>query len=589
VLDRLFYYFRRFKLRYGAGFLLLVSASVIVMVTPVVVREAIDSIVQGTTRGQLARYFGLIIAIAVVESCVRLTARQLISGTSRRVEYELRNDLAEHLMKLDQSYYVRSQTGDIMARVTNDLQRVRDLAGPAALEVGRAILMMAVAFAFMLSINVRLALIALAYFPAIAFLMLRFRTRVENKYREVQDQFGEISNRVQENISGIRAIKAYAQEESEALTFARANRELMDRTMSWALYMGAFWPLMIFVAGASVALVLWVGGHDVVAGRLTIGEFVQFNAYLAILANPLMSLGWTLTMFQQGLASWRRVAQILMTQPRIADPSQPVRIDAPRGEIEFRDLTFGYYDEPVLRGVNLRIPAGQTVALVGGTGAGKTTLVGLLVRLYDPWQGQVLLDGVDVRELSLSQLRELVGFVPQETFLFSESLRENIALAREGAGGDDIEYAVETSQLVNDLPQLTGGLDTVLGERGVTLSGGQKQRTALARALVKDPPIVVLDDALSHVDTHTEEAILQRLGQFMRGRTTILIAHRTSTLASADRIVVLEGGRVSEEGTHQQLLERAGLYARFFQRQLLAEQVEAGDGAAPSGNHGEST
>jgi ATP-binding cassette subfamily B protein len=295
-----------------------------------------------------------------------------------------------------------------------------------------------------------------------------------------------------------------------------------------------------------------------------------------------MSLGWTLTMLQQGTASLRRVVDILVTLPRIEDADVVARIERPRGEVEFRNLTFGYYGQPILRGLNLLIPPGRTVALVGGTGAGKTTLVGLLVRLYDPWEGQVLLDGVDVRELSLAQLRSLVGVVPQETFLFSENLRANIALARDDATDAELHFAVETSQLVNDLPQLTGGLDTVLGERGVTLSGGQKQRTALARALVKDPPVLVLDDALSHVDTHTEEAILQRLQSFMRERTTILIAHRTSTLATADYVVVLDGGRIAEVGTHDELLGRDGIYARFFHRQLLAEQVEGSDGTAPA-------
>jgi ATP-binding cassette subfamily B protein len=348
----------------------------------------------------------------------------------------------------------------------------------------------------------------------------------------------------------------------------------MRRTMSWAVYMGTFWPIMSLAATGSIALVLWFGGRDVVNGNLTLGEFVQFNAYLAILANPLMSLGWTLTMAQQGMASMRRVAELLSSEPHITDPSTPTTLTNPHGEIEFRDVVFGYYGEPVLRGVNLHIPAGKTVALVGGTGAGKTTLVNLLVRLYDPQQGQVLIDGVDVRELRLEDLRELVGFVPQETFLFSDSLRENVALARDDASDADVEYAVETSRLSSDLAQLTHGLDTVLGERGVTLSGGQKQRTALARALLKAPPIVVLDDALSHVDTHTEEEILSRVRDFMAERTTILIAHRTSTLASADYIVALEHGRIAESGTHQELLDLDGVYARFYHRQLLAEQVE---------------
>jgi ATP-binding cassette subfamily B protein len=467
-----------------------------------------------------------------------------------------------------------------MSRVLNDIQRVRDLAGPATVEIGRAITLMVTGFIFMLSVDVELALIALCYFPIMAVLMGRFRQPVEKKYRLVQDQYGVLSNRVQENISGIRAIKAYAQEDSETRTFEESNRVLMRLTMNWALYMGAFWPLMILCAGGSVALVLWFGGREVVAGGLTVGEFVQFLAYLAILSNPLMSVGWTLTMAQQGLASLQRVKEVFAAEPRIYDPEVPRHIEQPRGEVEFRDVSFSYYDDPVLTDINLKIPAGATVALVGSTGAGKTTLVNLLVRLYDPTEGAVLLDGVDVRDLPLLELRELIGFVPQETFLFSESLRENVALSREDAEEADLDFAVQTSQLVNDLPQLTNGLDTVLGERGVTLSGGQRQRTALARALLKGPPVLVLDDALSHVDTHTEEEILRRLHDFMKERTTILIAHRTSTLRAADFIVALEGAGIAEVGTHEELLALGGVYARFYHRQQLIEQIESSDGGA---------
>lgn len=567
-------YLKRYRMRYFWGFVVLMGASFVVMLPPVVVRDAIDSLEAGTDRGQLAVYGLYIMALAGVESILRFGSRHLVSGTSRYVEYDLRNDLATRFMELDQRFYLDSQTGDLMARCTNDLQVIRDLMGPTLIEVLRTVMMVAVGFGFLLTIDTRLALLAIAYFPIIAFMVVYFHVGVEARFRAVQDQFGTIATRVQENMSGMRTIKAYAQEDSETATFLAANKEMKRRSMSWAYYTAAMWPLMAVLTGASTILVLWFGGHDVVSGRITIGQFVQFNTYLAVLANPVMSLGWTVTALQQGGAAMKRVSEILSTEPRIRDPEHPTHLDGIRGEVEFRDVTFGYRDQPVLDEVNLRIPAGTTVALVGATGVGKTTLVNLITRLYDPWKGQVLLDGVDVRDLSLEQLRGAVGFVPQETFLFSDSLRDNVGYGRSDPPESEFQYAMDTSQLVNDLQQLTQGIETVIGERGVTLSGGQKQRTALARALLKQPPVLILDDALSHVDTHTEEEILKRLHAYMKQRTTIVIAHRTSTLATADMIVALEHGRIVEVGTHEELLRLNGVYTRFYRRQLLSEQLQ---------------
>ncbi|HXF50355.1 MAG TPA: ABC transporter transmembrane domain-containing protein, partial [Dehalococcoidia bacterium] len=335
-------YLLRYRWRYLLGFVALLSASLVVMLPPVALRHAIDSIAEGTTRTQLARYALLILALALVESVLRFAARHLVSGTSRRVEYELRNDLAAKLMELDQSFYVKSHTGDLMARCTNDLQVVRDLVGPALIDILRTFTMILIGFGFLLSIDLRLALIAIAYFPFVAAVIVYFRSTVEAKFQAVQDQFGELANHVQENISGIRTIKAYAQEEAETQAFARANREMLKRSLSWAYYTGAMWPLMAAMAGASTALVLWFGGHDVVSGRITIGEFVQFNSYLGILANPLMSLGWTVNAWQQGTASMRRIADVLTTRPAVREPRTPTRLERVRGDIEFRRVTFGY-------------------------------------------------------------------------------------------------------------------------------------------------------------------------------------------------------------------------------------------------------
>jgi ATP-binding cassette subfamily B protein len=580
----LFPYLKRYRWRFVPGFVSLALNNTIWLAMPLLLKAAIDSLTRSVSREKLLAYVLALIVIALAKGFFQFWMRWILIGISRDIEYDLRNDLFRHLETLSQSYYQRTRTGDIMARATNDLNATRMLLGPGIMYSANTVMILVLALVIMVRLDWRLTLLAFLPVPVVSWAVMYFGRVIHDRFDRIQAMFSELSARVQENISGIRVVKAYVQEEAEIEQFRAANQQFVRCNLSLIRVFGMFYPLLQVLVGLTFVIVLWQGGRDVLAGRLTIGGFVAFNAYMAQLTWPMISLGWVVNLAERGAASTARLAQIFNEKPEIA----PGRLEAGgwrpeagetpavqlRGDIEFRNLTFAYNGRPVLRGVNLRISAGQTVAIVGRTGSGKSTLVSLVPRLCDAPPGALFIDGRDIREWPLDALRRHIGFVPQETFLFSDTLRENIALGAPTADDACIRSAAETAGILPDIEEFPERFATLVGERGITLSGGQKQRTAIARALVRDPRILVLDDALSSVDTQTEDRILGHLAGIMRGRTSILISHRVSTVRSADCIVVLDHGEIVEQGTHAELLERGGYYSELYEKQLLEEELE---------------
>jgi ATP-binding cassette subfamily B protein len=565
-------YLKRYRWGYVAGSLCVLLTNGIWILFPLVIGRAAQDLDHGVTRHKLFVYAAQLLTIAVTKGIFQFLTRWIVIGVSRDIEFDLRNDLFARLESLSYSFYQRNRTGDIMARATNDLNAVRMLLGPAIMYSANTIVYTAGALAFMISISPKLTFYTFLPLPVASVVIQYFGRQIHDRFERIQAMFSDISARAQENFSGARLIRAYVQENAEIAGFEKENQEYIRRSLRLVRLMGMLWPTLELMLGIAMVLVVWLGGREVLQGRIDIGHFTSFTFFMMQLTWPIIALGWVINIFQRGTASLARINEIMLEKPDIQDApgAQDREIE---GEIEFRGLNFSYEGKQVLHDLNLSVPAGSSLAIVGPTGSGKTTLVSLIPRIYDADWGAVLIDGRPIREYSVASLRKSIGFVPQETFLFSDRIRENIALGVDSATDQEIHDAAEAANIAADIEGFPEGYDTLVGERGITLSGGQKQRTAIARALIRNPKILILDDALSSVDTHTEDKILNHLRDVMQGRTTIFISHRVSTVRNADRIAVLHGGRIVELGTHDELLAVNGYYSDLYNKQLLEEEL----------------
>ena len=574
----LYPYLKKYRRGFMVGTLCVLLLNGIAVQSPQVIRVALDYLQKGGRSSQkLVFYALLMVAIALSKGIFQFLTRWIVIGISRDIEFDLRNDLFEHLERLSYPYYQRTRTGDIMARATNDLNAVRMLLGPAIMYSANTLVFTAGALIYMMKISPKLTLYTFLPLPVASIVIQYFGRQIHERFEKIQAMFSDISARAQENFSGARVIRAYVQETAEVRQFEAANTEYIARSLPLARLMGLLWPTLEFTLGLAIVLVLWLGGRQVLSNRISIGDFGAFLTYMVQLTWPVIALGWVINIFQRGTASLKRIDEIMQEKPEITDEPSVLLAGPPdaelRGAIEFRRLNFAYNGTPVLHDANLKIPEGSSLAIVGPTGSGKTTLVNLIPRVYDAEPGAIAIDGHLIREFPLEFLRRHIGFVPQETFLFSDTVRENIAFGVEDATDEEVRAAAEAANIAADIESFPDKYQTMVGERGIALSGGQKQRIAIARALIRNPRILILDDALSSVDTQTEDKILNHLREVMRGRTTIFISHRVSTVRNADRIAVLHSGRIVELGTHDELIAREGYYTDLYNKQLLEEEL----------------
>ena len=569
-------YMAKHWLRLTGGGIMNMVATIFALALPFLIGNAIDKITNHAPQSEVTWIAVVIVVLALLGGVTDFFARYVINAVSRDVEYALRNDFFEHLQSMHQGFFQNRHTGDIMALATNDMSAVRNAIGPGISNGVRTVLMFTLASALMISINAPLALVLIAFIPIVAITFWLTGKRMHNRFEAVQSQFGKLSTYAQENFAGIRVVKAYAQESYEIEHFAKESKIYQDRSIKYQTLNQLLWPLMGLVLGVAAVAILFVGGNEVINKNITLGQFVQFNSYLFMLSWPMIALGWVVSLYQQGAASMGRIREMMGQKTRIADTAETLPIDTIKGDIEFDRVSLSYEgnnNRKVLDNVSFHAPAGTSLAIVGATGAGKTSIINLITRVYEAQKGHVLVDGVDVRRIPLAVLRRNVGLVPQDTFLFSSSLDENVAFGVDEIDPVLVGRAVETARLSNDLDQFPEGIRTIIGERGVTLSGGQKQRTALARAIMRDPSILILDDSLSSIDTQTQAQILAGLRTVLAGRTSIIISQRISTVKDADQIIVLDDGQIIERGTHAELVGLRGMYASMYRRELLSTEL----------------